>query len=215
MRAATSDDLYMGLVSLWQSPDDIVIGGKEPRTALRTDASGSGTWNPLSRLMYLDLISYLPDDILVKVDRATMAVSLESRAPFLDRRVVEFALGLPIGMKMRDGQTKWILRRVLEKYVPANLFERPKMGFGVPIDHWLRGPLQQWAGDLLSPERLKREGYFRPESITQKWNEHQSGRRNWHHLLWAVLMFQAWLEKGDGDASQLLPERAESSFAAV
>ena len=194
LRAVSTDEMYVGLVSQWQSPEDIVIGGVEPPTPLTSDSTGRKSWNLLTRLMYLDMISYLPDDILVKVDRATMAVSLESRAPFLDHRVVEFALGLPLSMKMRDGESKWILRRVLEKYVPSKLFERPKMGFGVPIDRWLRGPLKQWAGDLLSPDRLKREGYLHPGEITRKWNEHQAGNRNWHHQLWTVLMFQAWLE---------------------
>ena len=194
LRAASTDEMYVGLVSQWHSPEDVVIGGTELPTLLTSDTSGRDSWNLLTRLMYLDLISYLPDDILVKVDRATMAVSLESRAPFLDRRIVEFALGLPLGLKIRDGESKWILRRVLEKYVPSKLIDRPKMGFGIPIDRWLRGPLKAWAGDLLAPDRLKREGYFRPEAITRKWNEHQTGNRNWHRHLWAVLMFQAWLE---------------------
>ena len=216
LRAGGRDEMYVGLVSQWQSPNDIVIGGVEPPTPLTSDSSGRDTWDPLTRLMYLDLISYLPDDILVKVDRATMAVSLESRAPFLDHRVAEYALGLPLGLKMRDGESKWILRRVLEKYVPARLFERPKMGFGVPIDRWLRGPLKEWAGDLLSPVRLEREGYLRPQAITRKWNEHQSGNRNWSHHLWTVLMFQAWLEGERASTSaEPLPALTENYLASV
>jgi len=215
LRARSGEDTYLGLVSQWQSPEDIVIGGVEPPTALTSDRSGQNTWNPVTRLMYLDLISYLPDDILVKVDRATMAVSLESRAPFLDRRVAEYALGLPLDMKMRGGESKWILRRVLEKYVPRKLFERPKMGFGIPIDRWLRGPLKQWAGDLLSPDRLEREGYLRPSEITRKWNEHQAGNRNWHHQLWTVLMFQAWLEGETASAPAGLQPAPEKYLASV
>jgi len=216
LRAVSREEMYLGLVSQWQSPEDVVIGGKEVPTPLTSDTSGRSSWNPVTRLMYLDLISYLPDDILVKVDRATMAVSLESRAPFLDHRVAEFALGLPLGLKMRGGESKWVLRRVLEKYVPSKLFERPKMGFGVPIDRWLRGPLKQWAGDLLSPARLAREGYLRPEAITRKWNEHQSGNRNWCHHLWTVLMFQAWLEGESGSASpEFSPAFPENYLASV
>jgi asparagine synthase (glutamine-hydrolysing) len=218
LRAVSREEMYVGLVSQWQSPEDIVIGGAEPPTPLTSDSSGRNSWNLVTRLMYLDLISYLPDDILVKVDRATMAVGLESRAPFLDHRIAEFALSLPFRMKVRDGESKWVLRRVLEKYVPSNLIERPKMGFGVPIDRWLRGPLKQWAGDLLSPARLEREGYLRPEEITKKWREHQAGTRNWHHLLWTVLMFQAWLEAESTPSSaraKFLPRLPENHLASV
>lgn len=187
--------MYLGLVSLWQDPAAVVLGASEPATVLTDRGRWANLEDFTQRMMYLDMVSYLPDDILVKVDRASMGVSLESRVPFLDHRVVEFSWQLPLSMKIRGGQGKWLLRRVLYKYVPKELIERPKMGFGVPIDAWLRGPLRGWAEDLLDEKRLRDEGYFDPVPIRNKWEEHLSGRRNWQHHLWCVLMFQSWLER--------------------
>ena len=186
-------DMYHELSSHWKEPADIVLHASEPITALTDKSRWLATNDHILQMMYMDLITYLPDDILVKVDRAAMGVSLETRVPFLDHRVVEFAWRLPLSMKIRNGQGKWILRQVLYKYVPRELIERPKTGFGVPLDKWLRADLRDWAENLLDKRRLKDEGYFNPEPIRQKWNEHLSGTRNWQYYLWDILMFQAWL----------------------
>ena len=189
------DELYRGLVSHWRDPSSVVIGGIEPPTLLTDNAPDFSGLDNVQRMMAFDMLTYLPDDILTKVDRAAMGTSLETRVPFLDHRVVKFAWGLQQSMKLRDGQTKWALRQVLYRHVPKALIERPKMGFGVPIDSWLRGPLRDWAEGLLNEERLKHEGFFNPLPIRKKWTEHLSGQRNWQYHLWDVLMFQAWLEK--------------------
>jgi len=194
LASATVDELYLGMVSHLRNPAEWVIGGQEPPTYLTGLRPELGGLSAVERMMALDAISYLPDDILVKVDRAGMGVSLESRVPFLDHRVVEFAWSLPLKYKLREGQTKWALRQVLYRYVPRELIDRPKMGFGVPVDDWLRGPLREWAEELLDEARLAREGYFHPAPIRQMWAEHLSGQRNWMAQLWNVLMFQAWLE---------------------
>lgn len=191
-------DLYRGMVSHWSDPACVVLGATEPATVLSGAAPALPGLGDVERMMALDMLSYLPDDILAKVDRAAMGVSLETRVPFLDHRVVEFAWSLPLAYKLRDGVTKWPLRQVLYRYVPRELIDRPKMGFGVPIDHWLRGPLREWAETLLAEPRLRSEGFFDPAPIRQKWDEHLSGKRNWQYHLWDVLMFQAWLEASRG-----------------
>ena len=193
LASQTSDELYLNLITHWPDPSSLVINGIEPPPQItQPQFLLNGI---VEQMMALDSVSYLTDDILCKIDRAAMGVSLETRVPFLDHHIVEFAWRLPLSMKIRDGQGKWILRQVLNKYVPKELIKRPKMGFGVPIDSWLRGPLRDWAEDLLDGSRLRKEGYFCPEPIRQKWTEHLSGKRNWQYHLWDVLMFQAWLEE--------------------
>ncbi len=198
LAADSPEALYRRLVSHWKAPDRVVPGAVEPPTALTDRRRWADVPELVARLMYLDTISYLPDDILVKVDRASMGVSLEARVPLLDHRLVEFAWRLPLAMKIRDGQGKWLLRQVLYRYVPKELVDRPKMGFGVPIGAWLRGPLRDWAESLLDERRLRQEGYFDPRPIREKWMEHLSGKHDWQYYLWDILMFQAWLEEERG-----------------
>jgi asparagine synthase (glutamine-hydrolysing) len=154
-----------------------------------------GSLDLITSLLRLDMATYLPDDILTKVDRASMAVSLESRAPLLDHRVVELSFRVPLSLKLRQGTGKWILRRLLCRYVPKEMQDRPKKGFSVPIGIWLREPLRDWAEDLLAQKRLKEEGFLDPEPVRKRWQEHLTGQRDWGDALWHVLMFQAWLEK--------------------
>jgi asparagine synthase (glutamine-hydrolysing) len=194
MSVKNPEALYFELISNCKDPESVVINSHEPSTVL----NDNGDWRNMSdfvrRMMYLDMVSYLPDDILVKVDRASMGVSLEARVPMLDHRFVEFAWQVPLSMKIRNNTGKWLLRRVLYKYVPRELIDRPKMGFEVPIEAWLRGPLREWAEGLIDRHRLLQESVFNPDPIRQKWKEHLSGVRNWQHYLWSVLMFQAWLD---------------------
>jgi asparagine synthase (glutamine-hydrolysing) len=193
-------EFYKVMTSQWQTPMKLVKNTLEPQSIQLNGNRTCPAGSVYERMMYADALTYLPDDILVKIDRAAMALSLETRLPLLDHRVVEFAWALPIAMKIRDGQGKWILRQVLNKYVPRVLTERPKMGFGVPVDHWLRGPLRPWAEELLAVDRLQREGYFHPEPIRRRWHQHMSARSNWRDSLWLVLMFQAWLDNQRIDA---------------
>lgn len=187
------DDLYVSLVSEWPDAGSMVVDGFIPPNLLDARERWPRLGDPVARMMALDGLTYLPDDILVKVDRAAMAVSLETRAPFLDRDLMEFAWRLPLHMKLRDGKGKWILRQLLDRHVPRALIERPKMGFGIPLDEWLRGPLREWASDLLAEDRLRREGYLHPEAITRTWSAHLRGQGSFGYRLWSVLMFQAWL----------------------
>ncbi|MGE0190235.1 MAG: asparagine synthase (glutamine-hydrolyzing) [Steroidobacteraceae bacterium] len=188
-------EFYRPRVSHWKRPERVVINGIIPPTVFDEMSTEVESYNDfVAVMMVLDTMTYLPDDILVKLDRAAMGVSLETRIPYLDHRVVEFAWTLPMSMKIRGDQTKWILRQLLYRYVPKELVERPKKGFSIPIDVWLRGPLREWAESLLSEPRLRNEGYFDPKPIRRKWAEHLSGQHNWQYHLWDILMFQSWLE---------------------
>ena len=187
------DDVYLRFLSHWTHPSELLIRGREPDLPFATDARIAAL-SPMRRMMTRDLTGYMPDDILVKVDRASMSVSLEARVPMLDHRLIEFSATLPESILRHNGQSKWPLRQILQRYVPSRLIDRPKMGFGVPIDSWLRGPLRNWAEALLDERRLRQEGYFNPAPIRQAWADHLSGTRNMQHPLWVILMFQAWRE---------------------
>lgn len=191
--ARSEAELYRLLVSHWTDVESLVKGATEPPTLLNSPNAMQLTGNFVHDMMFLDQLTYLPDDILAKVDRAAMAVSLETRVPFLDHRVIDFAWRLPLDYKLRGGVSKWPVREILYKHVPKQLIERPKMGFGIPLAAWLRGPLRDWAEELLGESRIRDEGYLNPEPIRRKWAEHLSGARNWQHQLWNVLMWQAWL----------------------
>lgn len=189
---ADAADYYRVLISSWAEAWVLVDGVARPELAPFAEVARDRFKTEVGWMQYVDMVTYLPDDVLTKVDRASMAVSLEARVPLLDHRVVEFAWRLPEKLKIRQGQGKWLLRQLLCKYVPKKLVKRPKMGFGVPIDAWLRGPLKDWASDLLDPVAMGQAGFVDPAPIHAKWAEHLSGRRNWQHFLWNVLMFEAW-----------------------
>jgi asparagine synthase (glutamine-hydrolysing) len=212
LSAASPEAMYNRLASHWEDPASVVLGTSEPLTALTDPTRRAGFATLTEQMLYLDMVTYLPDDILTKVDRASMAVGLEVRVPLLDHRLVEFTWRLPLSMKVRRGQSKWLLRQVLHRYVPPALVERPKAGFGIPLHSWLRGPLRDWAEALLDEHRLKDEGFFDPAPIRQRWLEHIRGERRWEYHLWDVLMFQAWLEAGRvTSVAASAPDRARVS----
>lgn len=187
--------LYLRMLSHWKDPAAVVIDGREPLTVLTDPGRRARAPSITESMMFMDSVLYLPDDILVKVDRASMGVSLEARVPLLDHRVYEYAWSLPLAWKVRGRSGKRPLRRILERHVPRTLLERPKMGFGVPLVHWLRGPLRDWAEAQLATERLQRDGIFHPEPIRARWEAHLAGHRDWSYYLWDVLMFQSWLDQ--------------------
>lgn len=201
-------EFYREFVSYWSRPAEVVKGGAEIPSLFQQPMQGS----VFEAMMKLDTQTYLPDDILVKVDRAAMAVSLETRVPLLDHRVYEFAWRLPFRYKVRGSTGKWALRQLLYRHVPQALVDRPKRGFAVPLASWLRGPLRDWAEALLDPVRLRQEGWFEPEPILRKWSQHQSGHRNWSSHLWGVLMMQAWLDCHRGERVPSATERLKETL---
>lgn len=188
----SDEDLYESFISQWHEPTMLVPGSRDRVSGLEWSDPGLSALNFTEQMMLHDALGYLPDDILVKIDRATMATSLESRVPFLDHRLYEFAASLPLQFKVRDGVTKWLVRQVLYRHVPRTLIERPKVGFGIPIDRWLRGELREWAESLLSNSAIQQSEIFDVAIVRRKWQQHLSGRWNHQHALWCILMYQAW-----------------------
>lgn len=208
LRLRGREELYRHMMSQWREPAELVKGSQEPLTAFTDPGRRLELPHLLQTMEYIDMGSYLPDDILVKVDRAAMAVSLESRVPLLDYRVVEFSWRTPVPLKHRAGVGKWLLRQVAYRYVPRELLERPKKGFAVPVDVWICGPLRDWAEALLDATRLRNEGVFDPAPIRKTWSDHLSGARNSNAPLWDILMYQAWQEAQRSDADLASPQMA-------
>lgn len=192
LSSRTSQEIYHHLLTLWPTENVTAMTGIVPSYFTEFQKEFSGLKNYTESMQLMDACMYLPDDILTKVDRASMAHSLEAREPLLDHRLIEFSFSLPFNMKLRAGQGKWIFRKILEKHIPKALFERPKQGFGIPIERWLRTDLKDWADDLLSSNSLKKSGLHDTRPINKRWEEHRAGKRNWHYSLWGVLMYQAW-----------------------
>jgi asparagine synthase (glutamine-hydrolysing) len=195
MRQESDLQYYQSLVSHWKNPQKVVLNSVEPKTLFNNPDKLPNLDDFREQMMFIDSVSYLPDDILTKVDRASMFVSLEARVPLLDHRIVEFAQKIPISLKYQNGEGKWLLREVLNRYVPKKLMDRPKMGFGIPIDEWLKKDLREWAEELLSEKRLREEGFFDYKVIRKMWNDYVNGKLQSHYYLWDVLMFQAWLDE--------------------
>ncbi|MCB9989377.1 MAG: asparagine synthase (glutamine-hydrolyzing) [Rhodospirillales bacterium] len=195
LREPDMRDWYRTVMSYWMNPEALVMGAPERAVFMADIPRLSGNVSPVNHMMFADVCSYLPDDILVKIDRTSMAVSLEARAPLLDYKVMEYAWQVPLSAKIKGGQGKWILRQLLARYIPQSLFDRPKRGFGIPLSSWLRGPLRDWCEGLLNEERLIREGNFNAVLVREKWQQHISGKANHDYSLWSILMFQAWQEE--------------------
>jgi asparagine synthase (glutamine-hydrolysing) len=200
---SATGDFHRQVRSVWEQPESLVLGCDEPDTGMSDPALARAFPRITERMMLADMMVYLPDDILTKVDRASMAVSLEVRVPLLNHRIVEYAWRLPLAMKLRGTTTKWALRQILYRHVPRQLIERPKQGFMVPLDEWLRGPLGEWVGDLLAPDSLRRRGFIDPGPVAERLEQHRQGQRDWGYSLWTVAMFQAWLAHEEGTASSL------------
>ena len=209
--ADCGEEMFRRFVSHRHAPADWVPGASE-LPSIFDDPDASSDSDLTHRMMYLDALSYLPDDILVKLDRAAMSVALETRVPLLDHEVIEFAWRVPVEMKIRKGEGKWLLRQVLYRYLPEQHFDRPKTGFSLPLASWLRGPLRSWAEDLLEETRLRNEGYFEPGLVRNMWREHCSGERDWRFGVWDILMFQAWLDR-EKKGDTIFPHMAETHFA--
>jgi asparagine synthase (glutamine-hydrolysing) len=203
VRARNERDLYRQVSSVWPFPQELMANGYRELTGDDLPMA-CGASDFIEEMMYLDTVSYLPDDIFVKVDRASMGASLETRAPFVDHEIIEFAWSLPLSMKIRHGMGKYVVRKVLEKFVPPRLTDRPKAGFGIPLGTWLRGELREWAEEMLDPARMAAQGYLDVKTVQKKWEEHLSGRRDWEFQMWNILMWQAWLERQPSASTALV-----------